>query len=53
MEGEGGGGLSFLLEDKTSAPDVFSSCSFITRAHFELWLRHMTSKVAGGQATFE
>ena len=27
--------LSFLLEDKTSAPDVFSSCSFIPRAHFE------------------
>ena len=23
------------LEDKTSAPDVFSSCSFIFRAHFE------------------
>ena len=28
--------LSFLLEDKTSAPDVFSSCSFIPQAHFEL-----------------
>ena len=27
--------LSFFLEDKTSAPDVFSSCSFIPRAHFE------------------
>ena len=27
--------LSFLVEDKTSAPDVFSSCSFIPRAHFE------------------
>ena len=27
--------LSFLLEDKTSAPDVFSSCSFISRSHFE------------------
>ena len=27
--------LSFLLEDITSAPDVFSSCSFIPRAHFE------------------
>ena len=25
----------FFLEDKTSAPDVFSSCSFIARAHFE------------------
>ena len=40
---EGGGGwmappkviLSFLIDDKTSAPDVFSSCSFIPRAHFE------------------
>ena len=40
--GGGGGGrvdaipakvfLSFPLEDKTSAPDVFSSCSFIPRA---------------------
>ena len=28
-------GLVFLLWDKTSAPDVFSSCSFIARAHFE------------------
>ena len=27
--------LRFLLEDKTSAPDVFSSCSFIPRSHFE------------------
>ena len=27
--------LSFLVEDKTSALDVFSSCSFIPRAHFE------------------
>ena len=27
--------LSFFLEDKTSAPDVFSSCSFILLAHFE------------------
>ena len=27
--------LSFFLEDKTSAPDVFSSCSFIPRADFE------------------
>ena len=44
VQGRGGGGvgmpplkvfLSFLLEDKTSAPDVFSSCSFIPRAHFE------------------
>ena len=44
VQGRGGGWdatrplkvfLSFLLEDKTSAPDVFSSCSFIPRAHFE------------------
>ena len=27
--------LSFFLEDKTLAPDVFSSCLFIPRAHFE------------------
>ena len=27
--------LSFFLKDKTSAPDVFSSCSFIPRADFE------------------
>ena len=39
---KGGGGrcmpppLSFLLEDKTSAPDVFSHCSFIHRAHSKL-----------------
>ena len=26
--------LSFILEDKTRAPNVFSSCSFIPRAHF-------------------
>ena len=71
---EGGGGafvatpypsevfLSFFLEDKTSAPDVFGSCSFIPHAHFEtssvmvsfygyeIW-RH--DWVAGGQAIFE
>ena len=42
--------LSFFLEDKTLAPDVFSSCSLIPHAHFEtslvcqlLWLRDMTS----------
>ena len=39
MVGEGGGGLSllfrFFLDDKTSEPDVFSSCFFIPRAHFE------------------
>ena len=27
--------LSFILEDKKSVPDVFSSYSFIPRAHFE------------------
>ena len=27
--------LSFFVEDKTSALDVFSSCSFIPCAHFE------------------
>ena len=27
--------LSFVLPDKTSAHDVFSSCSFISRTHFE------------------
>ena len=27
-----GGGF---LEDKTSVPDIFSSCLFIPRAHFE------------------
>ena len=27
--------LSFFLEDKASAPDVFSGCSFISRAHLE------------------
>ena len=49
-KGVGGGGgkgwllpthkvfLSFFLEDKTSAPDVFSSCSFIPRANFEVSL---------------
>ena len=30
--------LSFFLGDKTSAPDVFSSCSFISRADFEMSL---------------
>ena len=27
--------LSFFLKNKTSVPDVFSSCSFIPHAHFE------------------
>ena len=55
--------LSFFLEDTTSAPDVFSSCSFIPCANFEtssvafsdsqlLWLQDITSYVAGGQAIF-
>ena len=26
---------SFFLDDKTSAPDIFSSCSFIHHVHFE------------------
>ena len=54
--------LSFFLEDTTSAPDVFSSCSFIPRTNFEtssvafsyiqlLWLRDMTLQIAGGQAS--
>ena len=40
-KGEGGGRqppgvfLSFFLEDKTSAPDVFTSCSFIPCTHFQ------------------
>ena len=42
-KGEGGGVvatppevfLSFFLEDKTSAPDVFTSCSFIPCTHFQ------------------
>ena len=37
--GGGGGGVNFFLifflDDKTSAPEVFSRCSFIPRAHFE------------------
>ena len=28
----------FFPEDKTTVPDVFSSCSFISRAHFEISL---------------
>ena len=28
--------LRFFLEDKISAPDVFSSCLFNPRAHFEI-----------------
>ena len=27
--------LIFFLDDKASASDVFSSCSFIPRTHFE------------------
>ena len=33
--GGGGGGGDGFLEDKTSVPDIFSSCLFIPRAHFE------------------
>ena len=29
------GPLKIFLDDKTSEPDVFSSCSFIPRADFE------------------
>ena len=29
--------LSFFPEDKTSAPEVFSSCSFISRTDFEIF----------------
>ena len=52
--GRGGGGLGgvgggwmpppqgfsdfFFLENKASVPDVFSSCSFLPRAHFEISL---------------
>ena len=44
--GGGGGGchlhmvflIFFFLQNKTSVPDVFSSCSFIPRAHFEISL---------------
>ena len=28
--------LCFFLEDKTSVPDVFSSCLFIPQAHIEI-----------------
>ena len=31
----GGGGVCLPQKDKTSAPKVFSRCSFIPRAHFE------------------
>ena len=31
----GGGGGGEGVDDKTSAPDVFSSCSFTPRANFE------------------
>ena len=34
-EGGGGGSEFFFLDGKTSAPEVFSSCSFIPREHFE------------------
>ena len=34
-EGGGGGGGGGGVDDKTSSPDVFSSCSFTPRANFE------------------
>ena len=36
-EGGGGGGgfYFFFLAGKTTPPEVFSSCSFIPRVHFE------------------
>ena len=37
--------LIVFLDDKTSAPDVFSSCSFIPRAHFETSLVMVSSIV--------
>ena len=39
--------VDFFLEDKTSGPDVFSSCLFIPRAHFE------TSSVMVGCSGYE
>ena len=47
--------LSFFLEYKTIAPDVFSSCSFIPRADFEMSLVMVSCygfEIAGGQANF-
>ena len=47
-------------DDKKSAPEVFSSCSFIPRAHFETSLVMISYYmvtiyyiVAGGQAIFK
>ena len=34
--------LSFFLEDKTSAPNVFSICLFIPCAHFEISLEKLS-----------
>ena len=53
--------LSFFLVDNTSAPDVFSSCSFIPRAHSETssvmvscyGYEIQTSFAVGGPALFE
>ena len=40
LDVQGGGNrtlkLCFFLEDKTSAPDVVSSCLFIPQAHIEI-----------------
>lgn len=51
----------FFLDDKTAAAAVFSSCSFVPLTLFWvkfsdgqlLWLRDLTSKIAGGQVIFE
>ena len=37
--------LSFFLEDKTSAPRVLSSCSYVPRADFEISLLTEFTKV--------
>ena len=45
---------SLFLEDKTLALDVFSSCSFIPRAHFETSLEMVSFyfyKIAAKMAT--
>ena len=48
--------LSFFLEDQTSAPDVFRSCSFILCTHFEISLVSLLCLrdiIVGGRAVFE
>ena len=42
---------SFFLDDKTSVPVVFNSCSFISRAHFEtssVMARERSLTIGGG-----